>query len=54
MTDKLQDNNYIANINTILVRTKIECEIKEILNNFEKINLTYYLKKASMFTVILV
>ena len=36
MTDKLQDNNYIANINTILVRTKIECEIKEILNNFEK------------------
>lgn len=33
---KSETNNYINNINTILVRTKTACEIKEILNNFEK------------------
>jgi len=33
---KSETNNYINNINTILVRSKTACEIKEILNNFEK------------------
>jgi DNA polymerase III delta prime subunit len=36
LQDKLQNNNYIDNINNILLRTNIACEIKEILNNFEK------------------
>uniref|UniRef100_A0A6C0EDK5 AAA+ ATPase domain-containing protein n=1 Tax=viral metagenome TaxID=1070528 RepID=A0A6C0EDK5_9ZZZZ len=35
-TNRLQNNNYIDNINNILLRTNIACEIKEILNNFEK------------------
>ena len=33
--NKLQNNNYIDNINTILSRETIVCQIKEILTNFE-------------------
>jgi len=34
--DKIDKIDKIDNINNILLRTKQACEIKEILNNFEK------------------
>jgi DNA polymerase III delta prime subunit len=35
LQNKLQNNNYIDDINTILSRETIVCQIKEILTNFE-------------------